>query len=82
MKVRIRKIGNGQGIILPKEILEKCLFEEEVELIVSANQLIIQSPKPKRSGWEDAFKKAVGEQEMLDEADLIQNEWDNQEWEW
>lgn len=83
MKARIRKIGNSQGIILPKEVIERCKLYGEVEITVSVDQVIIQAPKSKRSSWETAFKKATGKDEgVLDNADLIQNDWDNEEWEW
>jgi antitoxin MazE len=83
MKARIRKIGNSKGIILPKEVIEKCKLQGEVEISVSNDQIIIQAPKSKRSSWEAAFKKASGKEDgMLDNADLIQNDWDNEEWEW
>jgi antitoxin MazE len=83
MKARLRKIGNSQGIILPKEVIEMCSLEKEVEITVADNQIIIQASKSKRSSWEEAFKNAKGKDEgVLDNADLIQNEWDNEEWEW
>ncbi|MDQ3536937.1 MAG: AbrB/MazE/SpoVT family DNA-binding domain-containing protein [Bacteroidota bacterium] len=83
MKARIRIIGNSQGIILPKEVIERCKLQEEVEITVSGDHIIIQAPKYKRSSWEATFKKAVGKEEgVLDNADLILNDWDNKEWEW
>ncbi|WP_143959636.1 AbrB/MazE/SpoVT family DNA-binding domain-containing protein [Litoribacter populi] len=83
MKARLRKIGNSQGIILPKEVIEMCNLEKEVEITVSENKIIIQAPQSKRSTWEAAFKKAKEKDEgVLDDADLIQNNWDNEEWEW
>ena len=83
MKVKIRKIGNSQGIILPKIMIEKCSLKDEAELTLSGNQLIIQAPSTGRSTWEAAFEAALEEEtNMLDEADLIQNEWDNEEWKW
>jgi antitoxin MazE len=83
MKASIRKIENSQGIILPKEVIERCKLQEEVEITVSDDQIIIQAPKSKRASWEAAFKKAAGKEEgVLDDADLIQNDWDKEEWEW
>ncbi len=83
MKARIRKIGNSQGIILPKEIIEQCQFQDEVELRVSENKLIVEAPAQSRSSWEEAFIKASAQDEgVLDNADLIENEFDKNEWEW
>jgi antitoxin MazE len=83
MKVKIGKIGNSQGIILPKEVIERCKLFGEVEITVSDDQVIIKAPKSKRSTWEAEFNKAVKKDDgLLDNADLIHNEWDSQEWEW
>lgn len=85
MKVKIRKIGNSRGIIIPKSIVESCSLKDEAELTVIGNQLIVQSPPSSRDSWEIAFKEALEDEEkegMIDDADLIQNDWDEEEWEW
>ena len=83
MKLKMRKIGNSRGIILPKEVIIRCGLEDEVEIVVFNDQVIIQAPKSKRSSWEAAFKRAAEkDQGMLDNADLIRNDWDGEEWEW
>ena len=83
MKVKLRKIGNSCGIILPKEVIEACKLRDEVEITVLDDQVLLQAPKSKRSSWEAAFKNATGKEAgMMDNADLIQNDWDDAEWEW
>lgn len=83
MKALIRKIGNSKGIILPKEVIERCKLQGEVEITVSDDQIVIKAISSKRSSWEASFKKAEGKDEgVLENADLIQNEWDKEEWKW
>jgi len=79
----MRKIGNSRGIILPKEVIKSCGLEDEVEIVVLDDQVIIQAPKSKRSSWEAAFERAAEkDQGILGNADLIRNDWDDEEWEW
>jgi len=83
MKLKMRKIGNSRGIILPKEVIKSCGLEDEVEIVVLDDQVIIQAPKSKRSSWEAAFERAAEkDQGILGNADLIRNDWDDEEWEW
>ena len=56
MKATIIKIGNSQGIRIPKPILEQCGFEKEVELEVHENELLIRSSKQPRKNWGKAFQ--------------------------
>lgn len=43
MKTRIVKIGNSQGIRIPKLLLERSNLAEEVELEAQDNQIVIRS---------------------------------------
>ncbi len=58
MIVRIRKIGNSQGVLIPKSLLTQCSIEENAVVEVKDHKIVI-SPfeHEKRKGWEDAFKK-------------------------
>ena len=56
MITRIIKIGNSQGIRIPKIILEQSGLTDEVELNVKRNQLIIRPKKSVRQGWDKAFR--------------------------
>ncbi|MCB9078859.1 MAG: AbrB/MazE/SpoVT family DNA-binding domain-containing protein [Anaerolineaceae bacterium] len=84
VKTKIVRIGNSQGIRIPKSILEQLGFSEEVELEVLPDQLIIRSVHSPRYGWEaqfEAMAKAEDDQ-LLDEETLTLTEWDETEWEW
>jgi antitoxin MazE len=67
MKVRIVRIGNSQGIRIPKLLLERSNLAE-VELEAEDNRIIIRSTKQPRQDWESAFlaMAELGDDELLD----------------
>ncbi len=84
MKIPIIRIGNSQGIRLPKAVLEQCGIDESVEMTVVGDTITI-SPKPSvRKGWSEAFSKMrnSSDDQILDNADAIVNDWDDNEWQW
>lgn len=82
MKAQIVKIGNSQGIRIPKSVLEESQLEGEVELEASPHQLIVRSTKRPRAGWEEIFQSMAQDKEdkLLDAP--TPTEWDETEWEW
>ena len=82
MRVSIIKIGNSQGVRIPKPILEQCRFNDEVELEVHNHEIVIRSIEHPRQNWENAFRgmAANGDDQMLDSAST--SKWDEEEWEW
>ena len=82
-KARIVKIGNSQGIRIPKLLLEQADIGDEVELEVQDGQLIIRQSRMPRFGWDDQFAKmAKNEDDHLLDSDIIDSKWDSEEWEW
>jgi antitoxin MazE len=85
MTTRIVKIGNSQGIRIPKTILEQCGLTGEVELKVAKRQIIISPKKIIRKDWENAFftmSKNEDDKLLDEEAITNQSSWDENEWEW
>ena len=84
MKASIIRIGNSQGLRIPKSILDQCGFEGEVELIVQDHDLIVRSTKTPRAGWDEAFKKMAdnGDDRLVEPDSLVSTQWDEEEWEW
>lgn len=84
IKTRIIKIGNSQGLRIPKPILEQLNLREEVELEVQQDQLVIRSAIKPRHDWEEQFKLMAeyGDDELLDDAPLSSSDWDEEEWVW
>lgn len=84
MRARIIRIGNSQGVRIPKVFLEQTRLGEEVELEVEDNQIVIRPIALTRQGWEEAFQ-AMAEQgdDQLFDGDLPnQTQWDEKEWQW
>lgn len=84
VRTRIVKIGNSQGIRIPKILLEQLGLGEEVELTVQQDQLVVRSVRRPRYGWDEQFKMMAerGDDRLLDEAALNLTRWDAEEWEW
>ena len=82
MKARIVRIGNSQGVRIPKLLLEQTGLRDEVELTVEGSRLVIAPAREPRQGWEEAFAAmhAAGEDVLLDEP--ISTRFDDEEWEW
>lgn len=51
MRIKLTKIGNSQGVRIPKAILTDCGFETEAELEVRHKMIILSPIKEPRAGW-------------------------------
>lgn len=81
----IRRIGNSQGILIPRKILQACGIEEQVEVVVIGQSILLRSVKKHpRQGWEEQCQKAAALDESP-EPDLfegLKNDFDSTEWAW
>ena len=70
MKTRIVRIGNSQGIRIPKPLLEQTGLRGEVEVSVQDDGLMIRPTRKARAGWADAFREMArhGDDAQLDDA--------------
>jgi antitoxin MazE len=83
MRARVIKIGNSQGLRIPKPILEQTGILDDVEIEVEKNQIIIRPVKNVREGWDAAFKKmSQRDDDALLINETISNSWDEEEWQW
>jgi antitoxin MazE len=85
MKTKVIKIGNSRGIRIPKSMLDQSGFGKEVDIQLQEGEIIIHPVKKARTGWSDAFRKAATNDgdNLLDlTRSWIQNQFDEQEWEW
>ena len=82
VKARIVKIGNSQGIRIPKAWLEQVGLGEDVEVAVGPDQLVIRPARRPRHAWDKQFRDMAeqGDDRLLDEA--VPTQWDKDEWEW
>ncbi len=83
MKVDIIRIGNSQGLRIPKPILKQVGFSREVELEVKEDHLIIRRAHAPRVGWHERFAKmnASDKDDTFEDVNLS-TAWDENEWEW
>lgn len=83
IKTRIVKIGNSQGVRIPKILLDQTNLGKEVELEVEQGRIVIRASHPLREGWEEQFKlmAEVGDDQLLD-GEINTTTWDEEEWEW
>lgn len=68
LKTRIVKIGNAQGIRIPKPFLKHINVDDQVELEWLPGQIIIRPAHRARIGGEAAFQSMAerGDAQMLD----------------
>ncbi len=79
------RIGNSQGVRIPKAIIEQAQLEDkELEFKIINDGLLIKPVKKPREGWKDQFDKVI----QLDESNQAEQEWldaplaDVEDWEW
>ncbi|HIJ57736.1 MAG TPA: AbrB/MazE/SpoVT family DNA-binding domain-containing protein [Deltaproteobacteria bacterium] len=84
MRARVVKIGNSQGIRIPKPLLEQTGIMDDVELEVEKNQIIIRPVSNPREDWDDAFKTMAekGDDARIAADENISHSWDEEEWQW
>lgn len=61
MRARVIKIGNSQGLRIPKPILEQTGIRAGVEIEVEQNRIVIRPARNARQGWDDGFRKMRAE---------------------
>jgi antitoxin MazE len=84
LKARIVKIGNSQGIRIPKVLREQIGLGEDVSLEIQGNQIVIRPARSPRQGWEEQFKVMAkqGDDRLVYEESPSSSSWDAGEWEW
>ena len=82
IRTRIVKIGNSQGIRIPKILLEQSGIHTEVEIEVQGDRLTIRSATRLRSGWDEAFAVMAKQQDDVLLNEINTTDWDRVEWDW
>jgi antitoxin MazE len=84
IRARIIKIGNSQGIRLPKPVLEQAGLDDVVEIDVQEGQIVLRAASEPRAGWAAAFEEMARarDDEMLDGQEPVPTLWDDEEWRW
>lgn len=84
MRASIVRIGNSQGIRIPKVVLEQTHLHGEVELEVKDKKIIISPVKKPRQDWDRQFKLMAerDDDKLLDSEVVSLTSFDEEEWEW
>jgi len=84
LKTRIVRMGNSQGIRIPKLLIDQIGLGQEVQVEVRADHLVIRAARQPRQGWEEQFQEMAkrGDDRLLDTGALPSPDWDEAEWEW
>jgi antitoxin MazE len=84
MRASIVRIGNSQGIRIPKVVLEQTHLTGEVELEVKDRQILIRALRKPRQDWGRKFRLMAekGDDRLLDSDVVGQASWDEEEWQW
>jgi antitoxin MazE len=82
IEVSIRPIGNSQGIVIPKAILEQIGLTKSAEMAVEGDTLILRKPqKSVRAGWaNEAQKIALQNEDILVLGDFTNDEDEDLTW--
>lgn len=85
MKTKLIRIGNSQGVRIPKPIIEEIGLSKEIDMILEENQIILRSSQDTREGWDQSFQQMSDkcDDTLLDkEAVEKLSQWDKSEWTW
>ena len=81
MKAQIIRIGNSQGIRIPKTLIEDGKLSGEVELELHEDGILIRSLQKPRANWDGAFK-AASDSDDDQHLDETATDFDKKEWQW
>jgi antitoxin MazE len=81
MKAQIIRIGNSQGIRIPKALLEESGIKGEVELVLADEGILIRAGKRPRASW-DAIFAALAENDDDDAGMKVRTSFEAEEWQW
>lgn len=88
MQAKIEKIGDGFGLLLPRELLDACGFGSEATVTIQNKTLVISpQPRPSREGWAETLARIPQAELDRDFASLqafreTPHHWDDTEWQW
>ena len=83
IKTKLVRIGNSQGIRIPRVVVEQAALTGDIELEVRGKQLLVRPARRPREGWEDRFRAMAerGDDRLLWPTSGLSS-FDEKEWEW
>lgn len=85
MKTKLIRIGNSQGVRIPKPLIEESGLIGEIEMILRDNEIVLRSADSNRKDWNASFEKMAkrNDDTLLDQNEIEKpTEWDETEWTW
>jgi antitoxin MazE len=80
MKTRIVRIGNSQGVRLPKPLIEEAGLPVDVDVRARNGTIIISPAARPRAGWREAAQRQRNADRLL--SPPTPTRFDEEEWEW
>jgi antitoxin MazE len=75
-QIAIRRIGNSQGIVIPKPLLAQIGLEGYAEISIERDALVLRRPaRAARAGWAAAAQEVAGQ----DDDALVLGEFGNED---
>lgn len=60
MKATLRKMGNSQGVLIPKAIIAQLGIDDDLDMSVENDAIVLRKAnKPVRHGWLEASKQVA-----------------------
>ncbi len=84
MRAKIVRIGNSQGVRIPKPLLERSGLGEDVEIEAEGDQIVIRPIRRPREGWSEVFQAMAhaGDDQLIDGHLRNHSNFDEAEWSW
>ena len=85
MHTRLIRVGNSQGIVLPKKLLQQYHLSGAVDLRPTPEGLlIVPVARPAREGWEAQMQaaQAAGQEPEGELLEGFSDSFENTEWQW
>jgi len=81
-RTKLIRIGNSQGIRIPKAVAEHLNLNDDIEIIVKEDHLEVRPGRKPRDGWADAFREMAqrGDDQLVDVP--VPTKWDKEGWDW
>lgn len=72
MRIKLVKIGNSTGLRLPKNVIQSCGFQSEVDLEIKDKSVVLKVPEEGRTAWFEIFQSGIVQNPIKEKG----------EWEW
>lgn len=79
MHLKLRKIGNSRGIIIPASVLDTLGIGNGLEMSVSNDSIILKASNNIREGWFESYQPEDDAEPLANLRELTSEQ---EDWEW